>query len=128
MPTCNSCLHWRPAGPAGEGLCRRHAPQPLVFLRYSDSAIPPAAPHWPTTAADDSCGDHQPRPLRPDDPALVRAERAEAFKVWVHTYLDQHDVPHHPPGTHGAEGCRIGDRLDWLFAQLTRRAESGGAQ
>ncbi len=52
--------------------------------------------------------------------AAMRAERdkLQAFKSWVHTYLDSHDVPHHPPGTHGAAGCRIGDRMDWLMAEL----------
>lgn len=57
--------------------------------------------------------------------ALARADAAEKerdklqrFKDWVHNYLDTHGVPHHPPGTHGAEGCRIGDRMDWLMAEL----------
>jgi hypothetical protein len=49
---------------------------------------------------------------------LARAEKAEAFKSWTHQYLDAHGVPHHPPGTHGAAGCRIGDRMDWLMAKL----------
>lgn len=58
----------------------------------------------------------------------ARAERdkLQAFKTWVHAYLDSHGVPHHPPGTHGAEGCRIGDRMDWLMAELAecrRRCE-----
>lgn len=55
----------------------------------------------------------------------VKAERdkLQAFKDWVHTYLDAHGVPHHPPGIHGAEGCRIGDRMDWLMERL-RRAEA----
>ena len=58
------------------------------------------------------------------DLAAAQAEvaRLQAFKSWVHAYLDSHGVPHHPPGTHGAEGCRIGDRLDWL---LRRAAEAG---
>jgi hypothetical protein len=49
--------------------------------------------------------------------ARVTAERdkLQRFKDWVHKYLDDHGVPHHPPGTHGAEGCRIGDRMDWLM-------------
>jgi hypothetical protein len=54
---------------------------------------------------------------------LAAAEEArdklQAFKDWVHAYLDAQGVPHHPPGTHGAEGCRIGDRMDWLMARLT---------
>ena len=51
--------------------------------------------------------------------AVERAESAEKFKRWVHEYIDAHGVPHHPPGVHGAEGCRIGDRMDWLMAKLT---------
>lgn len=49
--------------------------------------------------------------------AQARQERdkLQAFKDWVHNYLDRHGVPHHPPGTHGAAGCRIGDRMDWLM-------------
>jgi hypothetical protein len=41
--------------------------------------------------------------------------KLQAFKDWVHKYLDAHGIPHHPPGMHGAEGCRIGDRMDWLL-------------
>jgi hypothetical protein len=44
--------------------------------------------------------------------------KLQAFKDWVHAYLDTHGVPHHPPGPHGAEGCRIGDRMDWLMARV----------
>ena len=58
---------------------------------------------------------------------IARAEQLEAerdklqkFKNWVHLYLDNLSVPHHPPGTHGAEGCRIGDRMDWLVAELSK--------
>ncbi len=47
-----------------------------------------------------------------------RCEKAEAFKAWVHLYLDGQGVPHHPPGIHGSEGCRIGDRMDWLMARI----------
>jgi hypothetical protein len=45
-------------------------------------------------------------------------DKLQAFKDWVHAYLDSHKVPHHPPGTHGAAGCRIGDRMDWLMNEL----------
>jgi hypothetical protein len=48
----------------------------------------------------------------------AQAKKLQAFKDWVHGYLDAHGVPHHPPGPHGAEGCRIGDRMDWLMAKL----------
>lgn len=54
-----------------------------------------------------------------DDLKTTEAERdaLQAFKDWVHAYLDTHGVPHHPPGPHGAAGCRIGDRMDWLMEQ-----------
>lgn len=44
--------------------------------------------------------------------------KLQAFKDWVHSCLDSNGVPHHPEGTHGASGCRIGDRMDWLMARL----------
>lgn len=47
-------------------------------------------------------------------------DKLQAFKTWVHAYLDGQGVPHHPPGTHGAEGCRIGDRMDWVWAEFAR--------
>ncbi len=50
--------------------------------------------------------------------------KLQAFKNWTHQYLDAHGVPHHPPGTHGAEGCRIGDRMDWLMAELAKAKEA----
>lgn len=53
--------------------------------------------------------------------ALEQAERErdalQRFKDWVHAYLDSKGVPNHPPGTHGAAGCRIGDRMDWVMKQ-----------
>lgn len=55
--------------------------------------------------------------------AEAEVVRLQAFKDWVHSYLDAQGVPHHPPGTHGAEGCRIGDRMDWLMSKL-RTAEA----
>lgn len=55
-----------------------------------------------------------------DDPQAFRdkCDALQKFKDWVHAYLDAHGVPHHPPGVHGAEGCRIGDRMDYVFAKL----------
>jgi hypothetical protein len=47
-----------------------------------------------------------------------KVAKLQAFKDWVHKYLDDHGAPHHPPGPHGAEGCRIGDRMDWLMARI----------
>lgn len=54
--------------------------------------------------------------MRDMEVAQDRAANLLAFKNWVHTYLDKKGIPHHPPGTHGAEGCRIGDRMDYVFA------------
>lgn len=45
------------------------------------------------------------------------AEKLQRFKDWVHAFLDGKGVPHHPPGTHGAAGCRIGDRMDWVWSE-----------
>lgn len=45
-------------------------------------------------------------------------DKLQRFKDWTHAYLDRLGVPHHPPGTHGAEGCRIGDRMDWMVAHF----------
>ena len=52
--------------------------------------------------------------------ALACAERdkLQAFKDWVHGYLDAQGVPHgDPENRHQQEGCRIGARLDLLFAE-----------
>lgn len=56
---------------------------------------------------------------------LAERDKLQAFKTWVHQYLDAQAVPHHPPGTHGAAGCRIGDRMDWLIERLHRAVEHG---
>jgi len=57
----------------------------------------------------------------------TKVAKLQRFKDWVHQYLDDRGVPHHPPGTHGAEGCRIGDRMDWLMARIERlKAELDG--
>jgi hypothetical protein len=80
------------------------------------------------TAVPCACDCHRAEPLPSrEDVARLTARVAElsaerdklqAFKDWVHNYLDTHGVPHHPPGPHGAEGCRIGDRMDWLMSRL----------
>lgn len=56
--------------------------------------------------------------LTATDEEAYQLLRVQAFKIWVHQYLDNHGVPAHPPGIHGAAGCRIGDRLDWLMNKL----------
>jgi hypothetical protein len=53
--------------------------------------------------------------------ADIDGQRAklQAFKDWVHDYLDAQGVPtNFPDGPHTKEGCRVGDRLDWLVEQL----------
>lgn len=48
-----------------------------------------------------------------------RLEAAEAFKTWVHSFLDGKGVPHDPDPEENARcGCRIGGRMRWLFAKL----------
>lgn len=54
-------------------------------------------------------------------PWKSRAEKAEAFKTFVHAWLDAHGVPADPDPGHTAEtGCRISGRLEWVFAELER--------
>jgi hypothetical protein len=54
---------------------------------------------------------------------LLAADAGERFKAFVHAYLDQHSVPHgDPTNQHQIEGCRIGARLDLLFADRDRLA------
>lgn len=40
------------------------------------------------------------------------------FKAYVHLRLDQAGIPTHPNGPHSADGCRVGDRIDIVFASL----------
>ena len=43
-------------------------------------------------------------------------EALAKFKAYVHKRLDEGSVPANPePPNHALQGCRIGDRLDWLF-------------
>jgi hypothetical protein len=52
-----------------------------------------------------------------------RAAKGDAFKAWVHARLDQGGVPTHIDGPHSREGCRVGDRMDFVFDSLaTERA------
>lgn len=50
--------------------------------------------------------------------AQAAREALQAFKEYVHKRLDDAGIPTHPNGEHSAAGCRIGDRLDIVFAQL----------
>ena len=53
---------------------------------------------------------------------LTERDHLQRFKDWTHARLDAAGVPHHPPGVHGEHGCRIGDRMDWVFAERDRLA------
>jgi hypothetical protein len=57
--------------------------------------------------------------------ADVQLQTEAHFKRYVHDRLDKAGVPEHfPGGKHTAEGCRIGDRLDWLLDREERRANA----
>ncbi len=52
--------------------------------------------------------------------AIRRALAAEAFKAWVHGWLDAIGVPHDPDPVHTAEnGCRISGRMRFLLQRVT---------
>lgn len=51
--------------------------------------------------------------------AGVHVNKLQAFKDWVHAYLDAQGVPvEFPDRPHTREGCRVGDRLDYLVGTL----------
>ena len=51
--------------------------------------------------------------------ARDEANKLQAFKDWVHGYLDAHGVPKEfPNGPHTKEGCRVGDRMEFLLKEL----------
>jgi hypothetical protein len=60
--------------------------------------------------------------------AGAERDKLQAFKDWVHAYLDSHGVPHHPPGAHGAHGCRIGDRMDWWVEWWVEKLKAAEAE
>ncbi len=60
LPSCASCAWWESQGTAG--LCRRHAPKPVLL----DSTLPPPGVYyarWPVTLPQDFCGDYRPPPV-----------------------------------------------------------------
>lgn len=75
-----------------------------------DSLIPPAAPNEAL------------------EEMTAERDRLQAFKDYVHEWLDKAGVPEDPNGPHSAEGCRVGDRLDWLMATLTTPAPSTNSE
>jgi hypothetical protein len=51
------------------------------------------------------------------------SEKLAAFKDFVHKTLDDAGVPADPPGPHRDAGCRIGQRLAWVFAERESRTD-----
>lgn len=98
-------------------------------LKAMESRANVAREAWPKSAAV-ACLTADVRTLAAEVRRLTgERDKLQAFKDWVHQYLDSKGVPHHPPGVHGAEGCRIGDRMDWVFAliaELRAAAPAGG--
>jgi hypothetical protein len=43
-----------------------------------------------------------------------KIQKLQDFKDFVHNTLDKMDVPSDPSGPHSKEGCRIGDRLEYV--------------
>lgn len=50
-------------------------------------------------------------------------EKLKAFKDYVHARLDEAGIEKSPNGEHSKHGCRIGDRLDIVFAENKRLRE-----
>lgn len=53
--TCATCASWK-ALQSGEGECRRHAPQLVVFEVDENTKI---VSRFPSTKSEDWCGDYQ---------------------------------------------------------------------
>lgn len=50
---------------------------------------------------------------------VVRRNKLQAFKDWVHNWLDKAGVPHDPDQERNKiTGCRVGGRLEWLMTKL----------
>jgi hypothetical protein len=80
----------------------RHAEKQVKHELITNSAVAQAASEWQQRA----------------EAAEAARDKLQRFKNLVHARLDAMGVPHHPPGVHGAEGCRVGDRMDWLEERL----------
>lgn len=53
------------------------------------------------------------------DAAVEAKQKAEAFKTWVHAFLDSKGVPANPdPDGNANHGCRISGRMQWVFERL----------
>jgi hypothetical protein len=70
------------------------------------------------------CRGFRERTMRNLEAAEAEADKLRRFKAWTHAYLDSEGVPTHPGGPHSREGCRIGDRMDLVFAEIERLREA----
>jgi hypothetical protein len=51
---------------------------------------------------------------------VAERDKLQAFKNWIHDYLDAQGVPRDPdPEGNARHGCRIGGRMSWLVSRLT---------
>ena len=67
---------------------------------------------------------HVEEQLPREERLAAQVSKLQAFKDWVHAYLDAQGVPaEFPDGSHTREGCRVGDRMDWLVAALGNSSE-----
>jgi len=60
---CGGCLFFQSIELDGyDGLCRRHAPRPMVIGLRDDGRpdVYKVVADWPQVTAEDWCGDHQP--------------------------------------------------------------------
>jgi Zn ribbon nucleic-acid-binding protein len=49
----------------------------------------------------------------------AKVAKGQAFKSFVHSRFDAIGVPKEfPEGPHSKEGCRVGDRIDWIEDRL----------
>jgi hypothetical protein len=59
--SCKSCMYWVPLNSEVSGMCRRYAPQaaPLLVPKESTMAVSELRLQtvWPSTGANDGCGD-----------------------------------------------------------------------
>jgi hypothetical protein len=60
---------------------------------------------------------HIPELIAKVDRLIAERDALAKFKAYVHRRLDEAGIPTDPDSPHKAEGCRIGGRLDVVFAE-----------
>jgi hypothetical protein len=108
--TCIAAAEIAPCDERESGWCRIHdAPRHTPYGRCLVGAIlEPAASGWPVA-------------IRRALAAEAERDKLQAFKTWVHQFLDGRGVPADPdPEGTREHGCRIGGRMRWVFAEVAR--------